>query len=391
MRKASPGGRLAALPRARQRSCADRGADVAPERASEANSRGDTHLRRGGLDPGCDAFAVGGRIAHDAGGAVDHRSVRGDTAPLRRSSRGSRGLNLDQAVQMTIARNEQAKIADLNVVVADAAVEKAFTAFLPVLTAGGHRHPDGQRRAQGALQRRHRGADGQPAPAQRVPRSPLQPGEEAGRRAACIERRPDSGLLGFGAARRLLHRPQRPGSRRRCAAPARKLQGQPRRHAGARPGPAGEHERRDASQGRHDERAARARDRQGQPRQRVHPARVHDQRARAGERGPARAHARRGPAGSWRAATRSRSSPSITARTSSPSTPPRRSRLRRGAAAAASSRRWASRARRPARRTRPAPVGQRVGRRSRSPGQSSTPACATRTSTRATRRPTSPS
>jgi outer membrane protein TolC len=38
---------------------------------------------------------------------------------------------------MTIARNEQAKIADLNVVVADAAVQKAFTAFLPVLTAGG--------------------------------------------------------------------------------------------------------------------------------------------------------------------------------------------------------------------------------------------------------------
>jgi outer membrane protein TolC len=49
----------------------------------------------------------------------------------------SGGLSLDQAVQMTIARNEQAKIADLNVVVADAAVEKAFTAFLPILTATG--------------------------------------------------------------------------------------------------------------------------------------------------------------------------------------------------------------------------------------------------------------
>jgi outer membrane protein TolC len=46
-------------------------------------------------------------------------------------------LGLDQAVQLTIARNEQVKIADLNVVVADAAVEKAFTAFLPVLTASG--------------------------------------------------------------------------------------------------------------------------------------------------------------------------------------------------------------------------------------------------------------
>jgi outer membrane protein TolC len=47
------------------------------------------------------------------------------------------GLSLDQAVQLTLARNEQAKVADLNVVVADAAVEKAFTAFLPVLTATG--------------------------------------------------------------------------------------------------------------------------------------------------------------------------------------------------------------------------------------------------------------
>ncbi len=47
------------------------------------------------------------------------------------------GLSLDQAVQLTLARNEQAKVADLNVVVADAAVEKAFTAFLPILTATG--------------------------------------------------------------------------------------------------------------------------------------------------------------------------------------------------------------------------------------------------------------
>ena len=60
------------------------------------------------------------------------------TAPVSQAVPvGPGGLSLDQAVQLTLARNEQAKIADLNVVVADAAVQKAFTAFLPILTAGG--------------------------------------------------------------------------------------------------------------------------------------------------------------------------------------------------------------------------------------------------------------
>src|SRR5258708_1649418 len=51
-------------------------------------------------------------------------------------------LTLDQAVQMTLTRNVRAKISDLNVVVADAAVEKAFAAFLPsvVGTASGVQH-----------------------------------------------------------------------------------------------------------------------------------------------------------------------------------------------------------------------------------------------------------
>ncbi len=51
-------------------------------------------------------------------------------------------LTLDQAVQLALSRNERAKISDLNVVVADAAVEKAFTAFLPALvgTASGVQH-----------------------------------------------------------------------------------------------------------------------------------------------------------------------------------------------------------------------------------------------------------
>lgn len=43
-------------------------------------------------------------------------------------------LTLDQAVKLTLTRNERARISDLQVVVADAAVEKAFTAFLPVLS-----------------------------------------------------------------------------------------------------------------------------------------------------------------------------------------------------------------------------------------------------------------
>jgi outer membrane protein TolC len=47
------------------------------------------------------------------------------------------GMTLEQSVQLTLTRNERAKISDLNVVVADAAVEKAFTAFLPILTAAG--------------------------------------------------------------------------------------------------------------------------------------------------------------------------------------------------------------------------------------------------------------
>jgi outer membrane protein TolC len=46
-------------------------------------------------------------------------------------------LTLDQAVQLTLSRNERARISDLNVVVADAAVQKAFTAFLPLVTLAG--------------------------------------------------------------------------------------------------------------------------------------------------------------------------------------------------------------------------------------------------------------
>jgi outer membrane protein TolC len=44
-------------------------------------------------------------------------------------------LRLDEAVQLALAGNENAKIADALVLVADAAVEKARTAFLPLVTA----------------------------------------------------------------------------------------------------------------------------------------------------------------------------------------------------------------------------------------------------------------
>jgi outer membrane protein TolC len=46
-------------------------------------------------------------------------------------------MTLQDAVQLTLTRNERAKISDLNVVVADAAVEKAFAGFMPLVTMGG--------------------------------------------------------------------------------------------------------------------------------------------------------------------------------------------------------------------------------------------------------------
>lgn len=56
-------------------------------------------------------------------------------------------LTLDQAVKLTLSRNERARISDLQVVVADAAVERAFTAFLPVLStqASGTQHASVQK------------------------------------------------------------------------------------------------------------------------------------------------------------------------------------------------------------------------------------------------------
>lgn len=47
-------------------------------------------------------------------------------------------LRLDDAIQLALTRNERARIAELDVVIADAAVSKARGAFLPVLSASGN-------------------------------------------------------------------------------------------------------------------------------------------------------------------------------------------------------------------------------------------------------------
>jgi len=51
---------------------------------------------------------------------------------------GPGALTIDEAVQLVLSRNERARISDLNVTVADAAVEKARAGFLPVLTFNGN-------------------------------------------------------------------------------------------------------------------------------------------------------------------------------------------------------------------------------------------------------------
>jgi outer membrane protein TolC len=57
-------------------------------------------------------------------------------APVDARAQG-KTLTIDEAVRLALTRNERAEIADLNVHVAAAAVERARAAFLPVLTAAG--------------------------------------------------------------------------------------------------------------------------------------------------------------------------------------------------------------------------------------------------------------
>ena len=48
------------------------------------------------------------------------------------------GLRLEDAIQLALTRNERSRIAELNVVIADAGVARARAAFLPVLSASGN-------------------------------------------------------------------------------------------------------------------------------------------------------------------------------------------------------------------------------------------------------------
>lgn len=56
------------------------------------------------------------------------------TVPVSPSSRAAPAFHLDDAVRYAVSRNERAHISDLQVAVADAAVERARVGFLPVLT-----------------------------------------------------------------------------------------------------------------------------------------------------------------------------------------------------------------------------------------------------------------
>jgi outer membrane protein TolC len=66
-----------------------------------------------------------------AGTAVEAEPPPPVTTPTGRGT----GLRLQDAIQLVLTRNERVRISDLNVVVAEAAVERARTAFLPLLTA----------------------------------------------------------------------------------------------------------------------------------------------------------------------------------------------------------------------------------------------------------------
>ncbi|MEP6862966.1 MAG: TolC family protein [Deltaproteobacteria bacterium] len=54
------------------------------------------------------------------------------------SAHADESLTLDHAIQLALTRNERAQISDLQTVQADAAVERAHVAFLPVLNASGN-------------------------------------------------------------------------------------------------------------------------------------------------------------------------------------------------------------------------------------------------------------
>lgn len=78
------------------------------------------------------ALSASWQVAAAAERAPPEPAPRG---PPQAPPPGGYALTLDQAVQLTLTRSERAKISDLNVAVADAAVEKAFATFMPALVA----------------------------------------------------------------------------------------------------------------------------------------------------------------------------------------------------------------------------------------------------------------
>src|SRR5262245_53948784 len=72
------------------------------------------------------------------GVVVAVRVAAGQPAPTPAPTAAPGALRLDQAIRLAETRNERAKIADLDIVVAEAGVSKAWVAFLPALVASGN-------------------------------------------------------------------------------------------------------------------------------------------------------------------------------------------------------------------------------------------------------------
>ncbi|HEY0190179.1 MAG TPA: TolC family protein [Kofleriaceae bacterium] len=102
--------------------------------------------------------AVGVLVVLAAAGAVAKAQPAADPPaadpPAVATSAGP-GLKLEDAIQLALHRNERARIAELDITVAEAAVSRARAAFLPVLSANGndtlHLHGDPTNTAQAAL------------------------------------------------------------------------------------------------------------------------------------------------------------------------------------------------------------------------------------------------
>ena len=303
---------------------------------------------------------------------------------------GAGPLDLEGAVHLALTRNERAKISDLNVVVAEAAVEKARAGFLPLLTAGGQ---DTQHAyAVEPEQRRHRERHGRTSRFSTRPLFPLYAQAKELANAQHAQNVDDKRLLAFSAATAFFTVLNAQDVVTAAQRAARQLEGEPGRHPGPRRGSAHQHQRRHAGAGRPDRaRSARSRRTRGSldnayvqlaftinapvPSRVVPPAATLAAALQpAGGPDDPRALRDRPPARRAGVAV-----PGRWPRTTSPTS-----------RCCASSPRWGCRGRCSTGNALPADAAGPTRRsRRRSPGRSSTRACATRTSTRATRRPTS--